>query len=79
MPGSRHGLIRHHAVERPLAKDNFGKWTRQWREPHGAIAASFYDPDSSTDAKPPETSRCADSDGMFAGFSEEGNAMDMSR
>jgi hypothetical protein len=23
----RHGLIRHHAVERPFAKDNFGKWT----------------------------------------------------
>jgi hypothetical protein len=24
---ARHGLIRHHAVERPFAKDNFGKWT----------------------------------------------------
>ena len=23
----RHGLIRHHAVERPFAKDDFGKWT----------------------------------------------------
>ena len=23
----RHGLIRYHAVERPFAKDNFGKWT----------------------------------------------------
>jgi hypothetical protein len=23
----RHGLIHHHAVERPFAKDNFGKWT----------------------------------------------------
>jgi hypothetical protein len=24
---ARHGLIRHHAVERPFAKDDFGKWT----------------------------------------------------
>ncbi|MGD9501271.1 MAG: hypothetical protein AB7V40_02145 [Methyloceanibacter sp.] len=23
----RHGLIRHHTVERPFAKDDFGKWT----------------------------------------------------
>jgi hypothetical protein len=24
---NRHGLIRHHVVERPFAKDDFGKWT----------------------------------------------------
>jgi hypothetical protein len=32
-------------------------------------AASFYVPDSSSDVKPPETSRYDDSDDMLAGFS----------
>ncbi|MET0870073.1 MAG: hypothetical protein ABWY15_04225 [Methyloceanibacter sp.] len=98
---ARHGLIRHHAVERPFAKDDFGKWTH-WAaliseresgelfaidssasfngENHTVqSAASFYVPDSSTDMKPPETSLHADSDDMFAGFSDEGSARAMSR
>jgi hypothetical protein len=92
----RHGLIRHHTVERPFAKDDFGKWTH-WaalirekdsgeqfaidssasvngENPTVQSAASFYVPDSSADAKPPETSRYADSDGLAAGFSDDGSA-----
>ena len=88
---ARHGLIRHHAVERPFAKDDFGKWTH-WaalirekesgelfavdssasvngENPTVQSAASFYVPDSSSDVKPPETSRYDDSDDMLAGFS----------
>jgi hypothetical protein len=88
---ARHGLIRHHAVERPFAKDDFGKWTH-WaalirekesgelfaidssasvngENPTVQSAASFYVPDSSTDVKPPETSRYEDSDDVLAGFS----------
>jgi hypothetical protein len=42
---------------------------RQWRESTVQSAASFYVPDSSTDVKPPETSRYDDSDDMLAGFS----------
>jgi hypothetical protein len=93
---ARHGLIRHHAVERPFAKDDFGKWTH-WaalireresgelfaidssasvngENPTVQSAASFYVPDSSADAKPPETSRYAGPDDMMAGFSDEGSA-----
>jgi hypothetical protein len=92
----RHGLIRHHVVERPFAKDDFGKWTH-WaalirekqsgelfaidssasvngENPTVQSAASFYVPDSSADAKPPETSRYAGPDDMMAGFSDEGSA-----
>ena len=78
-------------MERPFAKDAFGKWTH-WaalireresgelfavdssasvngENPTVQSAASFYVPDSSSDVKPPETSRYDDSDDMLAGFS----------
>jgi hypothetical protein len=98
---ARHGLIRHHAVERPFAKDNFGKWTHWAALIREKESGELFAVDSSASVNgenprcnrrrvstfptlrpmrsSPETSRYADSDGMFAGFSEEGSAMDMSR
>lgn len=96
---TRHGLIRHHAVERPFAKDDFGKWTH-WaalirekqsgelfavdssasangENPTVQSAASFYVPDSSADAKPPETSRYARSEDDLAGFGDADSVMSL--